>query len=219
MLAQKILSFLRKLQPPPLPDGITVMNPYRDKMVWEICNAFYQKFYSDEKPRTLVLGINPGRFGGGITGIPFTDPVKLSRICGIPNTLPQRAELSADFIYQVIEQAGGPEKFYSKVYISAVCPLGFTRDGKNMNYYDNKKLLLAVKDFCAHSIREQLRFGINRDKVYCLGEGKNFEFLTQLNKQNQFFTEIIPLPHPRFIMQYKRRAIKDYIGKYLDMVG
>jgi hypothetical protein len=218
MLAEKILSFLGKLQPPPLPPGIAVMNPYRDKVAWDLCNTFYRKFYSDAKPRTLVLGINPGRFGGGITGIPFTDPVKLSRYCGIPNSLPQRAELSADFIYQVIEQAGGPEKFYSKVYISAVCPLGFTRHGKNINYYDDKKLLETVKDFCVQALQQQLAFGLNHDKVYCLGEGKNFEFLVRLNAHHQFFREIIPLPHPRFIMQYKRKEIKKFIGKYLQAI-
>ncbi len=35
--------------------------------------------------RYLILGINPGRFGGGITGIPFTDPIRLQNICGIEN--------------------------------------------------------------------------------------------------------------------------------------
>lgn len=219
MLAEKILSFLGQLQPPPLPGGVTVMNPYRNEVVWELCKTFYRKFYADAKPRTLVLGINPGRFGGGITGIPFTDPVKLSRYCNIPNSLPQRAELSADFIYQVIEQAGGPQKFYGKVYISAVCPLGFIRNGKNMNYYDDKKLLEAVKDFCVWSLQQQLAFGLNHEKVYCLGEGKNLDFLTRLNERHQFFKEIIPLPHPRFIMQYRRREIKKFIGKYLEMAG
>lgn len=216
MLAEKILTFLGKLNAPPVPEEITVMNPYRDEKVWSVCTAFYRKYYADNQPRKLVLGINPGRFGGGTTGIPFTDPVKLNQLCGIPNSLPQRAELSADFIYQVIEHAGGPEKFYSQVYISAVCPLGFIRNGKNMNYYDDKRLLEAVKDFCIRSIEEQMSFGLDQNRVYCIGEGKNFDFLVELNKKSRFFKEIIPLPHPRFIMQYKRKKVKKFIEAYLQ---
>ena len=36
----------------------------------------------------------------------------------------------------MIEGYGGPEKFYSKFYFGAISPLGFTMDGKNLNYYD-----------------------------------------------------------------------------------
>ncbi|MFI5224347.1 MAG: DUF4918 domain-containing protein, partial [Nitrospirales bacterium] len=66
----------------------------------------------------LILGINPGRLGAGLTGIPFTDPLKLQNICGIENTLPKKAELSADFIYTMISAFGGPEAFYKKFYFS-----------------------------------------------------------------------------------------------------
>ncbi|MCS6974806.1 MAG: DUF4918 family protein [Cyclobacteriaceae bacterium] len=218
ILAEKILSFLQNLSAPPLPPGVDVMNPYRDNTVWNLCESFYKKYYNDDRSRLLVLGINPGRYGGGTTGIPFTDPVKLNRHCDIPNVLPQRAELSADFIYQVIEACGGPEKFYSRIYISAVCPLGFTRNGKNMNYYDDKTLLAAVSGFCIQSIRQQLSFGLIRNRVYCLGEGKNFEFLQQVNQEHQLFGEIVPLPHPRFIMQYKRKELNKFLAIYLRIL-
>src|SRR5271154_652622 len=101
LLAEKILAFLSHLQlTTALPDGVEALNPYRDRTTWHLCEQFYRKYYSDRRVRTIILGINPGRFGGGLTGIPFTDPVKLETECGIPNTLKRKAELSADFIYQ-----------------------------------------------------------------------------------------------------------------------
>ncbi len=64
------------------------------------------------------------------------------------------------------------------------------------------------------SVEAQLDFGINRERCFCL-EGKNFEYLTGLNKKEKFFNEIIPLAHPRFIMQYKRKTIDLYIKEYV----
>ncbi|NJN42713.1 MAG: DUF4918 family protein [Flammeovirgaceae bacterium] len=120
-----------------LPRGIAVMNPFRNPYTQTLSQAFYSKYYSDKNPRTLILGINPGRFGAGLTGIPFTDPLKLENLCDIQNTLPKKSELSADFIYLMIEKAGGIKQFYKQFYFSSVCPLGFTRGGKNLNYYDD----------------------------------------------------------------------------------
>lgn len=192
------------------------MNPYRDSNTLDVVHFFYKKFYNDTRERTLILGINPGRFGGGITGIPFTDPLKLETNCDIENKLPKKTELSADFIYRMIEAFGGPKKFYEQFYIGAVCPLGFTEHGKNLNYYDIKELQESLHDFIVQSIQKQLTFGINRKVCYCLGEGENFKFLSRLNKVHGFFKEIIPLAHPRFIMQYKRKEIDAYIKKYLE---
>ena len=62
----------------PLPAGIRVMNPFKESLqAVHIAKTFYQKYYDDQQPRHLILGINPGRFGAGLTGIPFTDPKRL----------------------------------------------------------------------------------------------------------------------------------------------
>lgn len=220
MLADNILAFLRALTLRiELPAGIELMNPYRDSTVFALCTKFYSRFYSDNHPRTLILGINPGRFGGGITGIPFTDPIKLEQECAIKNDLLKKAELSADFIYAMIEAFGGVDNFYRKFYISAVCPLGFTKNGKNLNYYDLKPLQEAVKDFCVSSIEKQLSFGLNKNRCYCLGGGQNFKFLQQINHSHGFFDEITPLPHPRFIMQYRRKYLNKYLQEYLTALS
>lgn len=217
MLADKILHFLKSLKlNRKLPKGVKAMNPYQDSSAFALCQAFFKKFYNDNRPRTLILGINPGRFGGGITGIPFTDPIKLESQCGIKNDLPKKAELSADFIYSMIGAYGGEKKFYDKFYISAVCPLGFVKEGKNLNYYDSRELQNAVYDFCVQSIQQQINFGLNQKVCYCLGDGKNFAFLNRLNNEYRFFNQVIALPHPRFIMQYRRKHIQEYIARYLE---
>jgi hypothetical protein len=214
--ADHILTFHKNLNiTSKLPKGVDAMNPYQDEVAFNLCSKFYKKFYSDANERTLIIGINPGRFGGGITGVPFTDPIKLEINCGIKNDLPRKVELSADFIYQMIEAYGGPKKFYDMFYITAVSPLGFVKDGKNLNYYDIKELQESISSFIVDCFEKQLTFGVNRKICYCLGEGDNFKFLSKLNKAQSFFETIIPLPHPRFIMQYRRKKIDEFIDRYL----
>ncbi len=134
------------------------MNPFNDKITREYSEKFYRKFYDDKNQRTLILGINPGRFGAGLTGIPFTDPVKLEKNCGIPNPFNKTTEPSAGFIYDMVAAFGGTEAFYNKYFIHAVCPLGFTKDGVNYNYYDSKLLEKAVTPFIIRSLKQIFLF-------------------------------------------------------------
>jgi hypothetical protein len=212
-----ILGFINGLSFPfKLPHDIKVMNPFLDKDTMEVCKIFYKKFYDDSNNRHMIIGINPGRFGGGITGIPFTDPIRLQNVCGIKNNWPQKQELSSLFIYDVVNAFGGPELFYSKFYISAVSPLGFTLHEKNLNYYDDKDLQNGIKDFVIDCMNRQLKFGINRNVAFCLGDGKNFKYVSKLNEEYKFFEKIVPLSHPRFIMQYKLKKKEEYIARYLQ---
>jgi hypothetical protein len=89
------------------------------------------------------------------------------------------------------------------------------KDGKNFNYYDQKTLESAVTPFIVESIRRQLSFGAVRQVALCLGEGKNYQFFSRLNAEHSFFEEIIPLPHPRYVMQYRRKYLPDYRARYL----
>lgn len=215
--SQQLLSYFSSLEiKSKLPKGVGVLHPYRDSTAWDLCQQFYTKYYNDQSPRTLIIGINPGRFGGGVTGIPFTDPIRLEQVCGIANTLPKKAELSSGYIYEVIHAFGGPEKFYKQFYFTSVSPLGFVMDGKNLNYYDVKGLPEALLPFILSSMNQQLDMGMNRSKAFCLGEGDNFKFLTKLNNQHHFFEEIVPLPHPRFIMQYRRKRLAEYVDFYVE---
>jgi len=220
MFAEHILSFITDLRfPIALPAGIEVMNPFADNDTMEICEKFYKKYYSDNNSRHMILGINPGRFGGGITGIPFTDPIRLQNDCGIENPWQKKQELSSLFIYNMIKAFGGAEVFYKNFYITAVSPLGFTRNNKNLNYYEDKILQNNIKDFVVDCINKQLAIGINRDIAFCLGDGKNYKYLSKLNKEMNLFNKIIPLSHPRFIMQYKLKKKEEYIQHYIHQLN
>ena len=74
----------------------------------QVVKHFFEKFYSDNNPRRLLLGINPGRFGAGITGVNFTAPKQLKENCGIDHAWKKSSELSAEFIYDMITAYGGP---------------------------------------------------------------------------------------------------------------
>ncbi|NCI48249.1 uracil-DNA glycosylase family protein [Sediminibacterium soli] len=208
-----------------LPKGIRIMNPFREnKGIREIAAGFYKKYYDDNRPRHLVLGINPGRFGGGLTGIPFTDPKRLVEKCGLAYPGPMAHEPSSVFIYEMIDAFGGPDAFYGKIYINSVCPLGFTSErpgGKevNYNYYDSGELTVSVYGFINTSIRRQIRLGVETDTVFCFGTGKNEKFLRVLNGEKKYFKKIVALEHPRFIMQYRSKQKDFYIAKYLEAFG
>jgi hypothetical protein len=204
-----------------LPTGIRIMNPFRESVnVMKTVESFYQKYFNDERPRHLILGINPGRFGAGLTGIPFTDPKRLANECHIGYSGQITHEPSSVFVYEMIKAYGGVEAFYQDFFINSPCPLGFTSTGKNgkeknYNYYDSKELIHAVKGFMIENIGKLIAFGINIDICFCLGAGKNEKFLRKLNEEHHFFKEIIPLEHPRFIMQYKHASRDFYIDKYI----
>jgi hypothetical protein len=220
--AEKVITFCRDLDfPGQLPAGISIMNPFMENgEVLALISGFYKKYYSDHRPRRLILGINPGRFGAGVTGIPFTDTVRLKEKCGLSVAGLKTHETSSVFVYEMIEKYGGCEKFYGDYFISSVSPLGFTKAGSkgrevNFNYYDSKELSEAILDFAIDSINKQISFGLERDVCFCLGSGKNFRFLSWLNGRHHFFKRIEPLEHPRFIMQYKSKQKNFYIDKYL----
>ncbi len=222
-LAQKIIQFNKHLTytGAPLLSGIRVMNPFAESAeTVNIMEQFYNKFYYDKQERFLVLGINPGRFGAGVTGIPFTDTKRLVSECHIPYAGKITHEPSSVFIYEMINAYGGVEKFYGNFYINSLCPLGFTSvdnkgKEKNYNYYDSKELLAAVKDYIIENIRKQIALGVKTDVCFCFGTGKNENYLRKLNDEHKFFKQIIALEHPRFIMQYKAKTKQDYIDKYI----
>ena len=218
--SDNILPFLKNLELNiDLPPEIEVMNPFKDKATMQVCTQFYKKYYNNNIKRRMIMGINPGRFGGGITGIPFTDPVRLKKECNIDNPWPPKQELSSVFVYDVINAFGGAEKFYNNFYITSVSPLGFTKHGKNLNYYDDRNLQDGIKDFVVDCMNKQLKFGIDKEAAFCLGEGKNYKYLSNLNEEKKLFDKIIPLSHPRFIMQYKLKKKDEYIQKYLQQLA
>lgn len=222
--ANRIIRYIKSLDfNLPLPNGIRIMNPYRESdLIMGISQDFYNKYYSDSTGRRLILGINPGRFGAGVTGIPFTDPKHLVEDCNLSYDGIITHEPSSVFIYEMINFYGGTESFYRDYFIGAVCPLGFVvnKNGRevNFNYYDSKELLSIMYPFIIDNLKSLIALGIDTKVCYCLGTGKNCNFLFNLNNQFHFFEEIIPLEHPRFIIQYKLKSKEIYIEKYVRLL-
>jgi hypothetical protein len=215
--AENIINFYKSLQPPTVfPKNIEILFPQKNEEVMNVVKTFFYKFYNDDKPRHLIFGINPGRFGAGTTGINFTAPKQLKKFCSIDHSFKSQTELSAEFIYDCITAYGKVEKFYKDYFITSVSPLGFVRNGINLNYYDDKKLQQTVSPFIIDSIKKQVSLGFKTDYCICIGGDKNLKFFSSLNEEHSFFENIIPLPHPRFIMQYRRKQKEKYIDQYLS---
>lgn len=224
---EKVIRFNASLRlDVPLPQGISVMNPFlASQCAIQASHAFYNKYYADYNKRRAILGINPGRFGAGLTGVPFTDPKRLAECCDIHvSACPNAHEPSSLFVYEVITAWGGPAKFYSEFYINSICPLGFVRENAkgrklNYNYYDSPDLAKTVLPFMIDCIWRQIEIGLERDACFCLGAGKNAAFLQKLNDEHGFFKKIIPLPHPRFVTQYRWGKRGDFAREYIEKLS
>jgi hypothetical protein len=219
-LAEKIIQFNRNLSfKQQLPRGIRIMNPFEENPeAFAVMKRFYEKYYGDNRQRKFIIGINPGRFGAGQTGVPFTDSKHLIEKCGIEIQSVKSHEPSAVFIYDLIEKFGGPEAFYSRFYIHSICPLGFIRQNEkgnwiNCNYYDFNDLFEAVKEFMVQSLKAQFDFGLDRETCFVLGR-KNAVFLQKINEAEHLFNNMVVLEHPRYIQQYKSREKESYLSRF-----
>jgi|TARA_B100000902_G_C27264295_1_gene892603 hypothetical protein len=215
----KIIKFYDNLEKISFNKKIEVLDPYKNPEVKKIYNSFYTKFFNDNNKRIILFGINPGRFGGGITGIPFTDPYNLENHCGIKSSFEKKKELSSRFIYDMINEYGGVDLFYKKFFISSICPYGFTSSGKNLNYYDNNNLFNKWKNKIVDWINYQIAKIATNKICIIIGKGKNQKFFEILNKEYKFFDEIIALPHPRWILQYRSKEKNYYIKTYIKTLN
>ena len=231
--AEKILEFDKKLSNKiiNLPDGFEIINPFigeqKDK-IKKITDVFYKKYYNDNNLRYMILGSSPARRGTAVTGIPFEDAERLEIETGIKIENFSINKSSSNFIYDVITKCGGFQKFYNKFYMNFICPFGIIKvntNGKktNCNYYENKNLENALYSFIIDTLNDQINIGINKTKCYCIGSGENYDFLSRINAKYNFFDKIIPLKHPRFIMQYnsknKEMFIKEYVNNFNEVIN
>lgn len=207
-----------------LPEGYKVINTYTENPeTLEIIEKFYQKFYGDFNTRKFIIGINPGRHGAGVTGVPFTDTKRLESKCGISTEFPSTHGLSSVFIYDMIEAYGGVQSFYESFYFTSPFPLAIVRINKNRNwvnanYYDTVALYNATKDYMIQSLKVTIKLGIASSEAIILGK-KNAKFIEKLNQEAQIFSNLIVLEHPRYIQQYRLREKELFIDKYMKALN
>ena len=213
----RAIRFFRSVTPPVCPDGITVLNPYDDGTVRSAVESFYTRYFNDTNKRVFLIGINPGRFGAGVTGIAFTDTDAL-RSVGVPHAITESRELSAEFVRAMIDGYGGARKFYRKFFLTSICPFGFTKNGVNLNYYDDPDFFRTLSPYICDTFSKQVRFGAKPTAVV-LGKGKNFSAVKKMNDACGWFEKVVPLEHPRFIMQYRRSSADSYVALYRDTLN
>jgi hypothetical protein len=221
IFADKVIDFNRNMNyTGELPAGFRVINPFEDNSeTIKVMEQFYRKYYNDVKQRKFIIGINPGRHGAGVTGVPFTDTKRLESVCGIPMKSAHTHEVSSVFVYEMIEQYGGVEHFYQKFYINSPFPLAIIRETKddkwlNANYYDEPDLFQMTEDFMISSLKKQTGFGLDTSEVFVLGK-KNAAYIAKMNKKAKLFDRLTVLEHPRYIQQYKSKEKQLYIDKYI----
>jgi hypothetical protein len=219
LVSDRILRFYNSLDiPKGIPDDIEVLNPFKESRVQKIIEEFYARFYSDRNKRVFLIGINPGRFGAGVTGLPFTDPIRLQSL--LPKyQIPGGRELSSVFIYELIEAFGGVDQFYSTFYFISVSPLGFTSKGKNLNYYDSRPLFESIKPWMIVQMEKQLYGWGDKSTAVVIGKGDNLKHFKALNEQNRWFGEVVSIPHPRWVMQYRLKKKDLYIHEIVKILS
>ncbi|MDD2278753.1 MAG: SMUG2 DNA glycosylase family protein [Bacteroidales bacterium] len=218
---EKAIDFNRNLRySGKLPEGFQVINPFQDNPeTMEVMQQFYHKFYNDSNQRRFIIGINPGRHGAGVSGVPFTDTKRLESICGIKMQSAYTHEVSSVFVYDMIAEYGGAKNFYKEFYINSPFPLAIIRNTKgekwvNANYYDDPILFDMVKEYMIMTLKKHINLGLDTSEVYVLGK-KNASFIQKLNKEVKLFDSLKILEHPRYIQQYKSKEKREYIDKYI----
>lgn len=219
--SDKVIDFNRNLEyTGNLPKGFKVINPYLDNLeTLNVMSQFYCKYYNDTNRRRFIIGINPGRYGAAVTGVPFTDTKRLESVCGIKMESARTHEISSVFIYEMINEYGGADAFYQEFYINSAFPLAIlrqTKNGKwlNANYYDDPLLFEMTKDFIITSLKKHISMGLEISEVIVLGK-KNASYIEKLNKEEKLFGRLVTVEHPRFIQQYKLKEKQIYIDKYI----
>ena len=168
---------------------------------------FYNKFYSLGYPKIVLCGINPGKNGAGKTGIPFIDYKSLSKI--FEDIKRCDSERSAKYVFKLIEYIG-IEKFFRNIYLTNFSFLGFTKNKKNINYYELPPKAVDI-------IHENFIYEMNI---------VNPDFIISLSKDvydhiNSIFsgTNInikYRLPHPNYCSFPSREGI--YLDQYLALL-
>lgn len=219
-LAEKIIAYHKQLTcNSALPEGFSIINPFQNAPdALKSMTQFYRKFYNDHRTRRLILGINPGRFGAGLTGVPFTDSKHLIEDCKIPFSGPSSHEPSAAFVYLLIEIFGGVSAFYQAIYINSVFPLALIRKNKkgnsvNCNYYDDQELIKRLWPSMKTELQKQVSMGLRTDKAFIFGK-RNAHFIEKLNKELNLFDQLVVFEHPRYIQQYKYHERHEFAQRF-----
>jgi hypothetical protein len=84
-----------------------------------------------------------------------------------------------------------------------------------LNYYELEFIRNKWKPYFIECMETQLAAGGNREKAYILGQGENYAYFKKLNDDYGFFSKLVSLPHPRWVMQYRFRQKSSFVNNYI----
>ena len=188
--------------------GLSVITDFMDGLPG--MERFYNRYVVPYEPKVVICGINPGRFGSGKCGVPFLDFRALNELIG--DTGRTDSEKSARFFYAVVRHFG-PERFYSTFYVTNVSWLGFTKGGRNINYYhlpeDIQAVILEMFTYEMRLVKPIRIIPTSLEVAKTLGK---------LRAQRKVAAEIdIRLKHPRWCGIDRNYATG--FREYLDVLG
>ena len=193
-------------------EKISVLDGF-DQNLDLVC-TYYQKVYAEESNRVVLCGINPGRNGAGRTGIPFLDFTAVSHV--LSHTGSDERERSAQFILTIINEMGR-DFFYRNVYMTNISWLGFTKNGRNLNYYD---LPSPLPTFFTHTFIEEME--LVKPKVIVPLSERVEQTLKQMEMDGRLRYPIAKrLPHPYYcsIGRNAERFKEIYVNKINVLVN
>ena len=174
---------------------------------------FHKRYVQPNSPKIVICGINPGRNGAGLTGIPFIDFESLSKM--LSNIGNKESEQSAKFFYSVIQKFE-IENFYQKFHVTNISWYGFSQIDKQKNVnYDNISTEIAI--FLIEKFVEEMEF-INPDVIIPLSRNVLYE-LVSLKKRDKIKAEIgTRLCHPSWISTYRSKDFDLWTAKYVEVL-
>jgi len=96
-------------------------------------------------------------------------------------------------------------------------PLGLLKNNKNYNCYDDLQTQSDLEPLKEETLLKQMSFPQAKPNIICVGQGKNFKYLKAFNNKHECFESIEVVPHPRWVMQYRRKDKQQYIDTYLEV--
>lgn len=147
-IAEEMLSAARRLceEVSGLRFGPPVTHVYNPlEYAWGPQRRYIEKYGATRK-RVVLLGMNPGPFGMGQTGVPFGEVAKVREFLGIEGEVGRparehperpvqgfactRSEVSGSRVWGLVEERWGTaEAFFKDHYVANYCPLLFMEEG------------------------------------------------------------------------------------------
>ncbi len=172
-------------------------------------DAFWKTYYPEGPPRTVICGLNPGRFGAGQSGIPFMDFLSLSQL--LPGLHRLDSERSAGFFFRVV-QAYGAAEFFREFYVTNVASVGFIRHGKNLNY---PALPWQAVEVVERNFLAEMEI-VQPARIISLGRDVHKTVRKLLGARVECET---CLPHPAWVATYRSASMEEWVARYLAAIG